>query len=82
MTREARQEKASKVINNDQDLMSLYKQVETLRGNYCRNDHLVSLPAQLAVKSFSGRPKKYRPFWERCKVIDLGRWAAKSIIPV
>ena len=30
MTREARREKASKVINNDQDLMSLYKQVETL----------------------------------------------------
>ena len=30
MTRKARREKASKVINNDQDLMSLYKQVETL----------------------------------------------------
>ena len=30
MTRKARREKASKVINNDQDLVSLYEQVETL----------------------------------------------------
>ena len=30
MTREARREKASRVINNDQDLVSLYEQVETL----------------------------------------------------
>jgi len=30
MTREARREKASKVITNDLDLGSLYKQVETL----------------------------------------------------